>query len=78
MDGKMSFEEFCGHKTRTELAFDAIDKNGDGFVSRSEFRKICPNMSEEQIDAAFKKFDQDGTGRINYREFCSMLNSKKK
>lgn len=39
-DGKMSFEEFCGHKTRSELAFEAIDKNGDGFVSRSEFKKI--------------------------------------
>ena len=33
-DGKMSFEEFCGHKSRYELAFEAIDKNGDGFVSR--------------------------------------------
>ena len=33
-DGKMSFEEFSGQKTRSELAFEAIDKNGDGFVSR--------------------------------------------
>lgn len=33
-DGKMSFEEFSGQKTRSELAFEAIDKNGDGYVSR--------------------------------------------
>ncbi|TRY68322.1 hypothetical protein TCAL_08079 [Tigriopus californicus] len=76
MDGKMSFEEFCGQKSRYELAFEAIDKNGDGFVSRHEFKKICPNLSKEQREAAFDKFDKDGTGRINYKEFCSMLTKK--
>jgi hypothetical protein len=39
MDGRMSYEEFCGHKTRSELAFEAIDKNGDGYVSREEQEK---------------------------------------
>lgn len=76
-DGKMSFEEFSGQKTRSELAFEAIDKNGDGFVSRTEFKKICPTLTPEQCEAAFKKFDQDGTGRINYREFCAMMNRGK-
>ena len=72
----MSFEEFCGHETRNELAFKAIDKNGDGFVSRNEFKRICPNMTKEQMETAFAKFDKDGTGRINYREFCEMLNKR--
>jgi len=58
LDGKMSFEEFCGHKSRYELAFEAIDKNGDSFVSRSEFKRICPNLTAEQTQAAFAKFDQ--------------------
>ena len=40
-DGKMSFEEFSGQKTRSELAFEAIDKNGDGYVSRKERRSIA-------------------------------------
>ena len=39
-DGKMSFEEFSGQKTRSELAFEAIDKNGDGYVSRKERRSL--------------------------------------
>ena len=73
-DGRMSYEEFVGHETRFELAFKALDTNGDGFVSKSEFKKICPNMTKEQVDAAFAKFDKDKTGRINYTEFCSMLN----
>ena len=77
-DGKMSFEEFCGQKTRIELAFEAVDKNGDGFVSRSEFKRICPNLTPEQTEAAFVKFDQDKTGKINYKEWCSMMNHAKK
>ena len=77
LDGLMSFEEFAGTKPRVELAFKALDTNGDGYVSRSEFKKICPNMSKEQMDAAFAKFDKDKTGRINYSEFCSMLNKNK-
>jgi len=76
-DGTMSYEEFTGHDTKTELAFRAIDKNGDGYVSKAEFKRICPNMTKEQMEAAFTKFDKDGTGKINYREFCQMLNKKK-
>ena len=76
LSGTMSFEEFCGHETRNELAFKAIDKNGDGFISKHEFRRICPNMSQEEIDRAFAKFDKDKTGRINYREYCEMLNKR--
>jgi len=78
LDGLMSYEEFVGHETRNELAFKALDTNGDGFVSRSEFKKICPNMTKEQMEAAFAKFDKDKTGRINYTEFCTMLNKNNK
>ena len=49
VDGMMSYEEFIGHDTKMALAFKAIDKNGDGFLSKTEFRKICPNMTEEQV-----------------------------
>ena len=42
----MSFEEFSGQKTRSELAFEAIDKNGDGYVSRSA---ITTNLLEGDI-----------------------------
>lgn len=29
-----------------------------------------------QIDIAFKKFDQTGNDKLNFREFCDMMNRK--
>ena len=60
LDGLMSYEEFVGHETRNELAFKALDTNGDGFVSRSEFKKICPNMTKgvvHQIVSPISNFE---------------------
>ena len=36
------------------------------------------NLLTEQMEAAFAKFDKDKTGRINYTEFCTMLNKNNK
>ena len=36
------------------------------------------NSFKEQMEAAFAKFDKDKTGRINYTEFCTMLNKNNK
>ena len=40
--------------------------------------RICPNLTAEQREAAFLKFDKDKTGKINYKEWCSMMNNAKK
>ena len=29
-----------------------------------------------QVQAAFKKFDQTGNDKLNFREFCDMMNKK--
>jgi len=31
----------------------------------------------EQISAAFAKFDETGNGKLNYVEFCGMMNRSK-
>lgn len=33
-DGKLSFEEFSGQETKLERAFKALDKDGDGFITK--------------------------------------------
>ena len=46
LDGTMSYEEFTGHDTKTEIAFKAIDKNGDGFVSKVIGLEITSHIFE--------------------------------
>ncbi len=39
-DGKLSFEEFVGQETKLERAFKAMDKDGDGFITKVTERKL--------------------------------------
>ena len=54
-----------------------MDKDGDGSISKEEFKKVCKGLTNEQVTAAFNKFDKEGTGKLNYREFCSLMHSRK-
>lgn len=73
-DGRLTFEEFMGEESKIEKLFKSMDKNGDGFVTREEFNSICKNLNAEQVKIAFSKFDKTGDDRLDYREFCSMIN----
>ena len=77
-DGHLSFEEFTGQETKVEKAFRAMDKDGDGYITKTEFQKVCKNLTKEQIQLAFNKFDKSGNGKLNYKEFCGMMNARKK
>jgi Ca2+-binding EF-hand superfamily protein len=41
-----------------------------------EFKDVCKNLNKEQVEATFKKFDQTGNDKLNYREFRDMMNKK--
>ena len=41
-----------------------------------EFMTICKNLTDEQVRAAFAKFDTSGDDQLDYREFCQMINNK--
>ena len=42
----------------------AMDKDGDGSISKEEFKKVCKSLTKEQVTAAFNKFDKEGTGKF--------------
>jgi len=75
-DGRLSFEEFMGEESTIEKLFKNMDKNGDGVVTKEEFQKICKNLTKEQVEVAFAKFDQTGNNMLDYREFCDMINTR--
>ena len=57
--------------------FREWDENGDGLVSKKEFRKAIAALGYEaprvEVDALFEPFDVDGSGMIEYGELKSLL-----
>ena len=41
-----------------------------------EFMSICKNLTDEQVKVAFAKFDKSGDDKLDYREFCDMINKR--
>ena len=63
-------------KSPIRQAFRAFDTNGDGFISRKEFRQVMQKqkgryfcIKEEQLDAMMAQYDKNGDGKIDYDEF---------
>lgn len=57
--------------------FTFFDTSGDGNIDVREldalFRRLGVILSKEQIDACVKEYDVDGSGEIEFDEFCVMM-----
>jgi len=64
---------------RAELkdAFRLFDKEGSGFITMVQFRGIIaevdPKLTEEDLDAIISEIDEDGSGTMDFEEFCEMM-----
>ena len=63
-------------KSPIRRAFNEFDKNGDGFISRKEFKNVMRRqkgrfncVGENQLDAMIAAYDKNGDGKIDYDEF---------
>lgn len=56
------------------MAFKLYDKDKDGYITKSEMEKLSKNLTKEQIEKVFARFDADGDGRLSYAEFRKMMN----
>ena len=58
-------------------AFDIFDVDGDGTVSSKElgslFRCFGARKSPSEIEEILLKFDEDGSGEIEFDEFVAMM-----
>ena len=58
-------------------AFDALDKNDNGFISPNEFGRILENygvyVSSKDLQTLIKRYDQNNDGRVSYSEFCNEI-----
>jgi len=54
--------------------FESVDTNGDGAISKKEFKlsfSLMGERSEEWLEEAFVALDTDGSGEIDYSEFLA-------
>ena len=56
-----------------ENMFKKFDKNGDGFITCDELKKISlafsKNVSDAEVKEIIERKDKDGDGKINFEEF---------
>ena len=60
-------------------AFDVMDENKDGQVTKDELKKLLSGLGEEVTDEIVDEMiniaDQDGDGKVNFDEFCKAATS---
>jgi Ca2+-binding EF-hand superfamily protein len=74
-DGTINFEEFMAiapnNRLRSSIkgAFERLDNDGDGYITKSEMRKAFQRVgqfiSEKELNEIYKSFDIDSDGKIN-------------
>ena len=61
-------------------AFNEFDTNGDGFITKKEFKNVMRKqkgryycISDAQLDAMIQDYDRNGDGKIDYDEFVYVM-----
>ncbi|XP_042487276.1 uncharacterized protein LOC122067496 [Macadamia integrifolia] len=55
--------------TLAKFMFEGIDKDGNGKLSRREFKRYLKNNSYKYNKKLFKKIDTDGNKSLDFEEF---------
>ncbi|XP_038857944.1 EF-hand calcium-binding domain-containing protein 7 [Salvelinus namaycush] len=84
---KLNFDDFCEivkNERPTEAhelmrAFRKMDINGDGYISHSELHIVLTSrgekMAAKEVDAIFSLADTNKDGKLDYAEFCRLMES---
>merc|ERR1712031_19423 len=87
---KMSREELQGMADRLGIQlnnlcylkqeFDAYDEDRSGYIDVKELKelleKLGEELSEDELDQAFRELDSDGSGEIEFFEFVEWFTSE--
>ena len=63
---------------KAKLAFNAYDRNRDGYLTKAEMKRTSKSMTDAQIDAVFEKYDRNKDGKLDFDEFKELMESNSK
>ena len=87
-DGGIDFDEFIellvnhGRDIEDDIvqSFKVFDIDGDGLITEDELQvtmnKLGEPMNDQEVKAMIAEADQDGDGKINFKEFQKLIDSK--
>merc|ERR1712122_174557 len=66
-------------KRELKDAFRIYDKNGEGFITMDTLRglisELLSPLTPEELDGLIAELDEDGSGTMDFDEFCEMMMS---
>jgi calmodulin len=66
-------------KRELKDAFRLYDKAGEGFITMDTLRELISELlaplSAEELDGIIEELDEDGSGTMDFDEFCEMMMS---
>jgi Ca2+-binding EF-hand superfamily protein len=67
-------------KRELKDAFRIYDKEGQGFITSDTLRgligELLAPLTDEELDGIIEELDEDGSGTMDFDEFCEMMMSK--
>jgi len=64
-------------KRELKDAFRIYDKNGEGFITMETLRglisELLAPLTPEELDGIISELDEDGSGTMDFDEFCEMM-----
>ena len=59
------------------LYFRIYDKEGNGFITTETLRglisELLAPLTEEELEGILEELDEDGSGSMDFDEFCEMM-----
>merc|ERR1711913_251966 len=67
-------------KKELKDAFKLYDREGQGFITNDTLREIITELlaplTEEEVEGILDELDEDGSGSMDFDEFCEMMMTK--
>merc|ERR1712018_182214 len=67
-------------KRELKDAFRIYDKEGQGYITNDTLRgligELLAPLTEEELDGIIEELDEDGSGSMDFDEFCEMMMTK--